>query len=118
MSTRNIKILSLIGLFAFSDFAFAGAGVITSYSIHYTKLYEQLRDYGQKISFDPDRQNEIEARLARLATLKRKYAPTIEEMLALRERIDAELAELTNLDATRDELAEQVKKAHARNNFV
>ncbi len=74
----------------------------------------QLRDYGQKISFDPDRQNEIEARLARLATLKRKYASTIEAMLTLRERIDAELAELTDLDATRDELAAQLKKAQSK----
>lgn len=74
----------------------------------------QLRAYGQKISFEPGRQNEVEERLARLSTLKRKYAPTIAEILTLRQRIDEELAELSDLDATRDGLARQLEKAEEK----
>jgi len=74
----------------------------------------QLRDYAGKVSFEPGRQNEVEDRLARLASLKRKYAPTIGEMLALQRNIDAELAELTDLDATRDGLVKAVTRARER----
>lgn len=74
----------------------------------------QLRAYGQKISFEPGRQNEVEERLARLAALKRKYAPTIPEILALRRRIDEELAELADLDATREGLAGQLETAQGK----
>ncbi|OHB33989.1 MAG: DNA repair protein RecN [Desulfuromonadaceae bacterium GWC2_58_13] len=74
----------------------------------------QLRDHAQKVSFEPGRQNEVEERLARLASLKRKYAPTIEEMLTLRQRIDQELAELTDLDATRDSLAKALGLAREK----
>jgi DNA repair protein RecN (Recombination protein N) len=70
----------------------------------------QLRALGQKIHFEPTRQNEVEERLALLATLKRKYAPTIGEMLALRERIEAELAELEDIDGTRDGLEGRLAK--------
>lgn len=71
----------------------------------------QLRAQGQKIHFEPGRQNEVEERLAQLATLRRKYAPTIGEMLALRERIEAELAELEDIDGTRDGLERRLAKA-------
>lgn len=71
----------------------------------------QLRAQGGKIHFEPGRQNEVEERLALLAGLKRKYAPTIGEMLALRERIEAELAELEDIDGTRDGLERRLAVA-------
>lgn len=71
----------------------------------------QLRAHGQKIVFEPTRQNEVEERLALLSRLKRKYAPTIAEMLALRERIEAELAELEDIDGTRDGLERRLAEA-------
>lgn len=74
----------------------------------------QLRDRAQKVNFEPGRQNEVEERLAKLANLKRKYAPTLDGMLALRQRIDQELAELTDLDATRDGLAKGLGQARER----
>ncbi len=74
----------------------------------------QLRDHAQRVSFEPGRQNEVEERLARLASLKRKYAPTIDEMLDLRQHIDQELAELSDLDATRDGLSKALGSARER----
>lgn len=61
----------------------------------------QLRDYAGKIAFEPGRQNEVEERLALFARLKRKYAPTLEEILAYRSAIDREIEDLTDLDAAR-----------------
>ncbi len=71
----------------------------------------QLRDHARQVSFEPGRQNEVEERLARLASLKRKYAPTIDEMLTLAQRIDQELAELTDLDGTRASLVKALDGA-------
>ncbi|MDY0269202.1 DNA repair protein RecN [Trichloromonas sp.] len=74
----------------------------------------QLRDHGQKILFEPTRQSEVEERLALLAGLKRKYAPTIAEMLTLRERVEAELAELTDIDGTREGLERKLEQGRAQ----
>lgn len=67
----------------------------------------QLRDYGRRIDFEPQHQDEVEARLAQLGQLKRKYGPTLEEVLAHRQRIEAELAELDDADGTREALERQ-----------
>jgi len=53
-----------------------------------------LRDYGQEITVTPGRLDEVEARLAAIDRLKRKYGATIEEILAFAERCRAELEEL------------------------
>jgi DNA repair protein RecN (Recombination protein N) len=74
----------------------------------------QLRDHGRRIAFEPGRQQEVEERLALIASLKRKYAPTLEEILAFAETIGRELAELTDLDATRDALQRQLAEAQAQ----
>jgi len=61
----------------------------------------QLRDYAGSIAFEPGRQDEVEERLALLAALKRKYAPTLEAILDYGARIDREIEDLTDLDAAR-----------------
>ncbi len=71
----------------------------------------ELRDHGRQISFEPGRQNEVEERLAQLASLKRKYAPTIEAVLSYKADIDGELEELTDIDAARDALGAKLSEA-------
>jgi DNA repair protein RecN (Recombination protein N) len=61
----------------------------------------RLRDYAGRIAFEPGRQDEVEERLALLAALKRKYAPTLEAILDYGARIDREIVDLTDLDAAR-----------------
>lgn len=68
----------------------------------------QLRSYLGRITFEPDRLETIEERLATLARLKRKYAPTVEEILSLQEKFAREIAELENAQETRDSLAEEL----------
>lgn len=73
----------------------------------------QLRDYAEKISFEPQRQQQIEDRIAQIKGLKRKYAPTIEALIAYLEQLDSELNELRDIDTRRDQLQDQLKSAQA-----
>lgn len=67
----------------------------------------QLRDHSQRIVFEPGRQQDVESRLALLAGLRRKYAPSLAEILDYLMRIEQEIAELGDLDAARDGLQKQ-----------
>ena len=74
----------------------------------------RLRDHAGNVVFDPQRQNEVEERLALIATLKRKYAPTITDILRLREEIATELAELNDVDAAHAALSGQLDAVKKR----
>ncbi len=74
----------------------------------------RLRDYVGQVVFDPERQNAIEERLALIANFKRKYASTIVDILACKERIEIELSELADLDATQTALLGQLDTAKGR----
>ena len=71
---------------------------------------EQLRSYAARVSFDAVRLDEVEKRLALLTDLKRKYADSIEGLLAYREEIGREGEELEHADATREELARRLEQ--------
>ncbi len=71
----------------------------------------QLRDYAQKVSFEPQRQQQVDDRLAQIKTLKRKYAPTVEELLSYLQQLDAELDDLRDIDGRRTELQQQLSEA-------
>jgi DNA repair protein RecN (Recombination protein N) len=58
-----------------------------------------LRSYGQRVEVNPERLEEIEARLDEINRLKRKYGPTLEDIFEFRRRAGAELGEMaTNRD--------------------
>jgi DNA repair protein RecN (Recombination protein N) len=54
----------------------------------------RLREYAEKLVFDPERLEEVDGRLLELSKLKRKYGDSIETILALREAAVRELADL------------------------
>jgi DNA repair protein RecN (Recombination protein N) len=71
-----------------------------------------LRDYHEQLEVSPGRLDEIEARLAVLERLKKKYGATVEEVLAFGERCRRELDALLSpeeqeraLEARRERLA-------------
>ncbi len=72
-----------------------------------------LRNYADKLDFEPQRQQQVEERLALLASLKRKYAPTIEELLNYQQQITAELAELSDIEGHREQLQKQLQDCSA-----
>jgi len=67
----------------------------------------QLRERQRHIAFEPGRQQEVEERLTLLANLKRKYAPTLPEILAYLVRVEGEIDELSDIEAARGGLQEQ-----------
>ena len=68
----------------------------------------QLRSYLGRIAFEPDRLEAIEERLAGLTRLKRKYSPSLNEILNLKIDFDREIEELENASETRDNLADEL----------
>ena len=68
----------------------------------------QLRSYLATASFEPDRIDAVEERLGLLNRLKRKYAPTIGEILMLKDAYDQEIAQLENAGETRISLIEEL----------
>lgn len=71
---------------------------------------EQLRGYAGKVSFDAARLDEVERRLALLSDLKRKYADSIDGLLAYRDRIVEESEQLADADAAREELGRRIEQ--------
>lgn len=54
----------------------------------------RLREYAGKVTFDPERLDAAENRLARIVRLKRKYGDSVGEILEYREKAQRELADL------------------------
>lgn len=51
----------------------------------------RVRDYGQAVAYDPAALNEAEGRMASLATLKRKYGPSLDDVIAARDAAAGQL---------------------------
>lgn len=72
-----------------------------------------IRNYLDQLEFQPDRLNEIEARLNEINRLKKKYGPTVNEMITFMAKVEEELEEITNKDSHLSTLAaemEEIKK--------
>jgi DNA repair protein RecN (Recombination protein N) len=76
-----------------------------------------LRDYASRIESDPAALQQVDDRLDQIGRLKKKYAPTVEEMLLYKTGIDAELELLMGrgqsrqaLVAERDTLTNELKQ--------
>lgn len=74
----------------------------------------RLRDYSGRITFEPERQGEVEGRLAQISSLKRKYAPTLQEIIDYRQAIEEELAEIGDFDSLRGKLQQSIAAADER----
>jgi len=85
----------------------------------------ELGRYAERVEADPDRLNEVEERLYRIQGLLRRHGPTIDGVIAARERLSAELARMqgaqsriADLSAQRDKLlvkaSAQAKKLSAK----
>ncbi len=72
-----------------------------------------LRDFADSATASPERLAEVEDRLAQLDRLKRKYGPSLAEVIAFGITAESRLAELQNSDARAVELAAAVARAAA-----
>ncbi len=80
-------------------------------------LARQLRDYADQLDFEPQQLDEIEARLALIDDLKRKYGATIEDVLAFAAQAEQELEtivtasdRIAELEAQREALRAEAGK--------
>jgi DNA repair protein RecN (Recombination protein N) len=73
-----------------------------------------LRDYAAHIEADPDRLQAVDDRIDLLNRLKRKYAPTVAEILAYKAGIDRELGALLNREQARGGLEKALEEQEQR----
>ena len=73
-------------------------------------LAELLRDYRDRIEFNPQRLNQVEDRLALIHSLQRKYGDSIEDVLAFAERAQRELETIEHSEERIDELMIEEEK--------
>ncbi|PWT83878.1 MAG: DNA repair protein RecN [Blastocatellia bacterium] len=74
-------------------------------------LAEALRRYASSINTSPEQLQKVEERLALLERLKRKYGPTLDDVIARRDRWRAELNDMGNLDERTQALADTYEGA-------
>jgi DNA repair protein RecN (Recombination protein N) len=73
-----------------------------------------LRDYRGKIEYDPDGLEAVEHRLDELQRLKKKYGPTIQDILQFKERVDDQLERLDSRDERIKTLEERLVKTQQK----
>jgi len=93
-------------------------GALESARISVEDVGATLRDYAGGVQASPERLAEVEERLALLDRLKRKYGPTLDQVIAFGEDIRHKLSEMENKDQVLLELramlaiaAEEYRKA-------
>jgi len=69
-----------------------------------------MRDYAARIESDPLRLQSVDERLELLRKLKKKYGATIAEILSCRDRMEAELLTLTDMEGSRTELEQEAER--------
>ncbi|MBM4338433.1 MAG: DNA repair protein RecN [Deltaproteobacteria bacterium] len=81
------------------DPSLSGAmGSLEAASIQLEEVVLNLRDYIKKIEVNPMRLEEIGNRLEEIGRLKRKYGPTIEEVLQFKDRVEKTLSSLVSTE--------------------
>jgi DNA repair protein RecN (Recombination protein N) len=74
------------------------------------EVAQNLRDYGESLEVEPHRLQALEDRLAEIARLKRKYGPTIAEILRYRDSLRQELQTWERREECLEELAAEVSQ--------
>ena len=59
---------------------------------------QQINSYGEGLEADPERLEEVEARIRLLKNICRKYGPTLAEAITLQSKLQQELTQLTDSD--------------------
>jgi len=70
-----------------------------------------LRDYAESVSVSPERLAEVDDRLAALDRLKRKYGPSLSEVMAYGEEVSRKLHEMENKDEVLRRLRKELENA-------
>lgn len=82
---------------------------LESTSIQLEELALALRDYLRRVEINPMRLEEIENRLEEIDRLKRKYGPTVEEVLLFKTKVDERLKSFTSHEERLSQLEKELK---------
>jgi DNA repair protein RecN (Recombination protein N) len=74
-----------------------------------SEVARQINTYGEELEADPQRLEEVEARIRELKHICRKYGPSLAEVIAHYNRVQAELAALTDSEQSVESLEKQAK---------
>jgi len=74
------------------------------------ELAREIQTYGDNMSYDPERLEEVQSRLELLKSFKRKYGATIADMLAYLDKAEKELSGLAHSDERKAELEGEREK--------
>ena len=88
-----------------------GLASLESARISIEDVGASLRDYAGAIESSPERLAEIEDRLAMLDRLKRKYGPTLDDVIKLGEEVTRRLSEIENKDEILKQLQTELAAA-------
>ena len=72
---------------------------------------EVIRDFSDAFDFSPEELDQLESRLDVIYRLKKKYGPTVVDMLDYLERSKAELEQIQDADDTIQQLEKELEKA-------
>ena len=75
---------------------------------------ETVRDFGEEFDFSPEELDRLESRLDVIYRLKKKYGPTVEDMLSYLDRCREELSQIQDADDTIQRLEKTLQKARTK----
>jgi DNA repair protein RecN (Recombination protein N) len=76
-----------------------------------SELTRRLREASEGVQHDPNRLEEVEMRLARLGELRRKYGPSLEDVLSFGDSVERRLEELGHLLESADTIEKEWRDA-------
>lgn len=80
----------------------------------YCQLQEasyNLRDYGEKMEFNPQKLDRMETRMDTIDKLRKKYGATVEDVLHHAQKAEEELADIENYDTTIAKLKTDIEQS-------
>ncbi len=87
---------------------------ISSVEIELNDISSQLRDYLFDLPVDDSKLRQVEERLYKIRQLKRRFGPTIKDVLNYRENLEQELKEIDELDDLIISISKELKKKEER----
>ncbi len=74
---------------------------------------QRIGDYASAVDHDPDRLEEVRARLDKIFRLKRKYGPELADVLSTAQRVRTELADLDDADHDLERMRAEIAQEEA-----
>lgn len=78
------------------------------------EVVKSLQEFAEKIEFDPEVLEEIRERLGQFALLKKKYGPSMEEVLEFSQKAQSDLKKIDSMENDIEEVDQQIKEETTR----